>query len=91
MEIKEKSVLALAIVLVGSLLVSARAGWNIQTVDSAGDVGMYSSLALDASGNPWISYYDYTNDDLKLAYIPEPSTLLLLGLGALTLLRKHRT
>ena len=39
--------------------------WTIQTVDSDGWVGEYTSLALDSSGNPHISYSG--GDDLKYA------------------------
>jgi hypothetical protein len=42
--------------------------WHIETVDSLGSVGEYTSLALDASGYPHISYYDSTSEDLKYAY-----------------------
>jgi hypothetical protein len=40
---------------------------NIVTVDSTGDVGKYSSLVMDSSGQACISYYDETNRDLKWA------------------------
>ena len=51
-----------------SKLALADSGWNIQTVDSIGNVGKNTSLAVDASGNPHISYQDSTNDDLKYSH-----------------------
>ncbi|WKZ81701.1 MAG: cell wall-binding repeat-containing protein [Acidimicrobiia bacterium] len=42
-------------------------GTVIVTVPSLGDVGKYSSLALDPAGNPVIAYYDGFNTDLALA------------------------
>lgn len=45
---------------------SNTAGWRVVTVDSAGDVGQFSSLQLNA-GNPVIAYHDATNRRIKLA------------------------
>jgi hypothetical protein len=39
--------------------------WQIITADSAGDVGKYSSLAIDSGGRIHISYLDDATDDLR--------------------------
>jgi hypothetical protein len=43
--------------------------WQIDVIDSTGDVGFTPSLALEPGTEaPYISYYDNTLDDLKLAF-----------------------
>ena len=46
----------------------ALAPWFIDTVDSTNDVGQHVSLAIDPeNGTTYISYYNATNDDLRMA------------------------
>jgi hypothetical protein len=45
----------------------AAAGWQAVTVDAAGSVGWYTSLAVDAGGRLHVSYLDNTNGTLKYA------------------------
>ncbi len=42
-------------------------GWVLRLLDSAGDVGSYASIAVEASGAVHITYRDETNQDLKVA------------------------
>ncbi|MFZ1241286.1 MAG: hypothetical protein WAV66_18300, partial [Anaerolineae bacterium] len=66
--------------------------WNIQVVDSAGDVGGYVSLAVDMLGNPHLAYYDWTQYTLKYAHLAGTSWVVttvadtgLVGFAALAL------
>ncbi len=42
-------------------------GWILETPDSTGLVGMYSSMELDSMDKAHVSYYDQTNTALKYA------------------------
>ncbi len=53
------------VLLVGGVCVGRP--WYIQTVDSSGNTGSSSSLAIDPSGYPHISYHDRANSDLQYA------------------------
>jgi hypothetical protein len=41
--------------------------WTISTIDSAGVVGEDTSIAIDSNNKIHVSYFDFTNQDLKYA------------------------
>lgn len=42
--------------------------WSCSTVDSSGNQGSNVSMAMDGSGKPWLSWYDLTNGNLRVAH-----------------------
>ncbi len=40
---------------------------KVATLDSAGDVGQYASLAIGVDGVPVVAYFDATNNRIKVA------------------------
>ena len=61
--------------LAGTTIADGR--WYIRTLDSNGSVGIYTSIALDAGGNPHISYSG--NSDLKYAKYMSSCAYVLTG------------
>lgn len=62
----------------------ALSSWTCTNIDSANDVGQHTSIAFDASGNPWVSYRDTTNNDLRIATITRQSEITISpGLSAI--------
>ena len=55
------------------ILTRSFAGAFNYTLETTGNVGMYSSVAVGADGNPIISHYDATNDDLELYVCSNPT------------------
>ena len=52
----------------GNCGVGAAAGlWQCDRIDSSGGTGMYISLDVSSTNEPFISYYDSSNADLKVA------------------------
>jgi hypothetical protein len=67
--IASAAVLSLTVPLTTWVHAQAPVGWVVEVVDGGGDVGWFTSLALDGAGRPHISYYDGSRGALKYALL----------------------
>jgi hypothetical protein len=63
----------------GDLMLTHHAGsdWTHEVVDGTGDTGKYTSLVVSEDGSIYISYYDATNGDLRLARFTEANLMFI--------------
>jgi len=54
--------------------VTAQTSWNTEDVDASPQTGYYTAIAIDSSGNPHISYSDYTTTTNSLYYAHKDSS-----------------
>jgi hypothetical protein len=45
--------------------------WQQTTIFTQGDVGRHPSIALDAKGNIYVSFYNFSDNDLGMAILPK--------------------
>lgn len=64
----KKLILISLLMLTGHMHVISALQWEVEDADNAGAVGIHTSIALDSSGLPHISYYDVDDEYLKYAY-----------------------
>jgi hypothetical protein len=69
--------------------------WNVWTIASGYEgtyigSGTFATIPANIEVN-WLDTTGNGNDTLQLEYVPEPATLLLLGLGGIALLKRKST
>jgi len=74
------SMAAMMLLSIATISVSATGdNWVTMSIDSENDVGQFSSIAVDAEGNVYISYYDATMGRLMYAFTSGGAWVIQVG------------